>query len=112
MSVLQRTQRPRKRRNSALNPTLDKIRASEQELNRTGTEFLKIDIATALIFAKTALDTDDGAKKRRNQKSARKAYDTILRLAKKITLTDQDAKKLQQELRRLKTDLIQLGEAF
>jgi phage shock protein A len=112
MSVLQRTPRSRKRRNPVLNPTVAKIRASEQELNRTGTEFLKIDVATAQTFAKIALDTEDPAKKRRNQKSARKAYDTILRLAKKITLSDQDVSKLEQELRRLKADLIQLGEAF
>ena len=82
------------------------------EFNRTGTEFLKVDVATGLTFAKAALDSHDPEKKRRNQRSARKAYDTIVRMLKKITPTDADARQLDASLHQLKNELIQLGEIF
>ncbi len=49
-------------------------------------------------------------KKRRNQRSERKAYDTIVRMLKKITPTDADALQLNASLHQLKDELIQLGD--
>jgi len=86
--------------------------ASLRQFNRTGTQFLKVDVATGLTLAKAARDTQDAEKKRRNQKSARKAYDTIVRMLKKVTPTDADARQLNASLHQLKNELIQLGEIF
>lgn len=85
---------------------------TQQQFNRTGTEFLKVDVATALTFAATALNTDDPEKKRRNQRSARKAYDTVLRMTQKVTLTPQDAKELSKSLHLLRANLMRLGEVL
>lgn len=71
-----------------------------------------MDVVTGLTFAKAALDSRDVDKKLRNQKSARKAYDTIVRMLNKITPSEADAQQLQESLQQLKNDLIQLGETF
>jgi DNA invertase Pin-like site-specific DNA recombinase len=71
-----------------------------------------VDVVTGLTFAKAALDSRDEDKKLRNQKSARKAYDTIVRMLNKITPTDADARQLHESLQQLKSHLIQLGETF
>ena len=85
---------------------------TQQQFNRTGTEFLKVDVATALTFSESALNTHDPAKRRRNQRSARKAYDTILHLAKKIAISSGDVKELTDSLEQLKANLVRLGEVF
>lgn len=108
---------PGKRRQSAKapltvpKPTVAELRMAEAQFNRAGTEFLKVDVATALTFADTALTADDPEKKRRNQKSARKAYDTVLRMAKKVSLRDRDVQELKDGLQKLNAKLKQLGEA-
>jgi phage shock protein A len=93
-------------------PTVVDFARTEKEFNRAGTEFLKTDVATAITFSEAALNTDDPAKRIRNQKFARKAYDTILRLAQKITLQEEDAKQLSQGLEELKANLMRLGEVL
>lgn len=85
---------------------------SLREFNRTGTEFLKVDVATGLTLAKAALTTGSAEKRERNQKSARKAYDTIVRILNKITPTEADAKELNDSLDELKANLVKLGETF
>ena len=92
--------------------TREQLLASKRQFNRTGTEFLKVDVVTGLTFAKAALDSRDEDKKLRNQKSARKAYDTIVRMLNKITPSKADAQQLHENLQQLKNDLIQLGESF
>lgn len=92
--------------------TREQLLASKRQFNRTGTEFLKVDAVTGLTFAKAALDSRDEEKKLRNQKSARKAYDTIVRMLNKITPSDADAQQLHESLHQLKNQLIQLGEPF
>ena len=108
---------PDKRRQSAKGPltvpkpTVEDLRRVETQFNHAGTEFLKVDVATALTFAETALTADDPEKKQRNQKSARKAYDTVLRMANKVALPDQAAQELKDGLQKLNAKLKQLGEA-
>lgn len=97
---------------AAPKPTVDSFFATEERLRQTGTDFLKIDVSTALTFAQTALETDDPVKKKRNQASARKAYDTVLRLVEKVSLNDADASELRLGLSRLKSDLVRLGEVL
>ena len=93
-------------------PTREELLASSQQLNRVGTEFLRADIATGRTLVEAALSSDDPEKKRRNQKSARKAYDTVVRMLKKITPNDADVQELNAGLQRLKADLVELGEVF
>jgi hypothetical protein len=92
--------------------TVDKLLANGKEFNRVSTDFLKIDAATGLTFAGIALQTDDATKKQRNRLAARKAYDTIRRLAKGVDLTPNDAQVLSRDLGRLKSELQTLGETF
>jgi hypothetical protein len=85
---------------------------SKLQFNRAGIDFLKIDLAAALTFSNSARITDDPARKRRNRRSARKAYDTIARLAKRVDLSETEAAEIRQCLQRLKCELLALGETF
>jgi hypothetical protein len=93
-------------------PAVDELLANGKEFNRVSTDFLKVDAATALTFAGIALQTHDVVRKRRNQRAARKAYDTIRRLAKDVALAGDDAEMLAGALARLKSKLQTLGEVF
>lgn len=99
-------------RYAAPRPTAIEMLALGKQFNQTGTEFLKVDVATALTFASTARLSQDPAKKLRNRKSARLAYDTVTRMIERVTLGASDAAELTANLKRLKAELIELGEAF
>lgn len=92
--------------------TTDEVLATRQSLNRISTDFLKVDIQTAFTFTRIALQTEDPVRKRRNRRSARTAYDTVLRLMGKIQLSESDARVLDSKLKRLKSELRELGETF
>ena len=112
MSVTEKRRPTRKTRHTVPPPTAADLMQTEEQFNRVGTDFLKVDVATALTFSETALDSDDPGKKQRNQRSARKAYDTILRMAQKIALHEKDANELNHSLEQLKANLMRLGETF
>jgi hypothetical protein len=98
---------------AAKRPTIDQFLAVNIELNRTRAEFLKVDVQTALTFAAIALQSEnDLGKRRRNQRNARRGYDTILRLVQKVSLNEADAEMLTRNLGRLKSELQELGESF
>jgi hypothetical protein len=98
---------------AAKKPTVDEILKVGAELNRTGTDFLKVDLKTALSFSNFALQSvDDPTKRQRNRRNARRAYDTVLRLLKRVSLSDDDAQRMNRNLERLKTELQHLGETF
>ena len=109
---------PKKRRRNkepkyaAPKPTIDELLASRSRLNRVSADFLKVDIETALTFASLALQTGNSEKKQRNCRAARKAYDTVVSLIDRVTLDQNDAQFLSRNLRRLKSELVQLGEVF
>jgi hypothetical protein len=80
------------------------------DLNTTEVRFLKIDLDVALTFAETALHAQgDSEKKFRNQANALYAYDTLLRLRERVTLTRADASEIEKRLQRVKFALEQLG---
>jgi hypothetical protein len=112
MRVPEKSRSPRTPRLTVPKPTVADLEKTERQLNRAGTDFLKVDAATALTFSQNALTADDPSKKARNQKSARKAYDTILRMSNKVALTDRDAEELRAALQQLKANLVKLGEVF
>jgi hypothetical protein len=97
---------------AALKPTLQEVIVSLGQLNRTSAEFLKTDVETALLFSSIALQTEDLPKKQRNRQNARRGYDTILRLAGRIRLSNDDEQLLSKKLGRLKSELQSLGEVF
>jgi hypothetical protein len=82
------------------------------DTNRARADFLLIDAEVALTFAGIALAAKDEEKKRRTTQTARKAYDTILRLRKNADLTDAEGIKLDRSLLRLKSELQRLGETI
>ena len=89
-----------------------KVRA-EHEAARIGAKFLLVDSEIALTFSGIALeatDKDDKEKRRRTTQTARKAYDSILRLRNNITLADGERDKLDANLQRLKSELQRLGQ--
>jgi hypothetical protein len=110
--MAQKGPRPREFQYAVARPTADEIIASGARLNRASVNFLKIDVATALTFSEIALQTPDSEKQRRNRRSARKAYDTVLRLMGRVSLTKDDAQSLSRNLQRLKSELVRLGETF
>lgn len=75
-------------------------------------DFLKVDSEMGLTFSGMALVTDDLRKRERITRSARKAYDTVLRLKPGVPLTKVDADRLDRNLRRLRSELETLGETF
>jgi hypothetical protein len=97
---------------AAPKPTVNDLLTSKSRANRASIEFLKVDLQTALTFAALASNTKDPAKKARNQRAARKAYDTILRLIDRVALTEDEASFFQQNLFRLKRELMDLGEVL
>ena len=80
--------------------------------NELRVQFLKIDSEIALTFSNIALTTQDPQRKRRTIQSARKAYNTIIRLQEDTELTDADQHYLEVNLRRLKRELQSLGQKF
>ena len=85
---------------------------SRERLNRASTEFLKLDIETALTFLTIARDTHDDSRQRRNLRSARRAYDTVLRFSDRVILSDEDRDALRSGLKRLRSELESFGERF
>jgi predicted RNase H-like nuclease (RuvC/YqgF family) len=75
-------------------------------------DFLRVDTKMGLTFSGIAQLTDDVATRERLTRSARKAYDTIVRLKKSLSLTEVEADILDRDLRRLRSELESLGEAF
>jgi len=97
---------------AAAKPTVDEMLSSRERLNRASTDFLKIDLETALTFVKAAQQTNNEFRKRRNRLAARKAYETIMKLISKVRLTTEDGLRMKEGLYRLKTALEELGEQF
>ncbi len=91
---------------------MDEILAAIARHNKTSADFLKTDIETALTFASIARNAENSADRARNLRSARRAYDTVVRLVERVELTDHDARILGRSLARLKSELRGLGEEF
>jgi len=93
-------------------PTVEDIFPSRKQAIRVSTDFLKLDLATALTFTGIAFSTQNPQLKERNRRSARRAYDTVVHLRGKIEVSESDAEILKEGLRRLRSELRKLGEKF
>jgi len=77
----------------------------------TEVDFLRTEIRTGLTFARIARESKRTSPKRsRNRTNGRKAYDTVLRFAPKVSLSDEEAEDINSKLKQLKTELKDLGE--
>ena len=83
-----------------------------ERTNELGAQFLQIDSEIALTFSGIALGASNEEKKRRAAQTARKAHDSIMRLRKRIELTDAQRQKLDANLQKLKSELQSLGQEF
>ena|SRR5215469_5538207 len=83
-----------------------------ERTNQMGAQFLQIDSDVALTFSGIALRANDEGTRSKTARTARNAYDTIIRLRKGIELTEAQRDKLDVNLQRLKIELQQLGQSF
>jgi phosphoenolpyruvate carboxylase len=88
------------------------VEATLDRINRASTEFLKIDLETALTFTNIARQTSDISRRERNCLAARKAYDAVERLVQKVDLNKQDKNTIKKGMQQLKTELEALGQTF
>ena len=75
-------------------------------------DFLKIDTQLGLTFSGIALLTDDLPRRERVTLSARKAYETVLKLKRGVALSAVDADSFDRNLGRLRRELETLGQTF
>lgn len=90
--------------------SMPRRRALDTRTNRLRANFLQIDSEVALTFSGIALQESKPEKRKRTTLTARKAYDTIMRLMKDTALSDADRDRLDANLRRLKGELQSLGQ--
>lgn len=85
----------------------------QRDINKNAAEFLCVDLDTALTFAQMASSSARNPEARlRNRKNARTAYDTVMRLKEKVTLSPEESALMGEKLDALKRILLELGEAF
>ena len=92
---------------------LERSRELQHQTKDAGLAFLMTDLDTALTFAQSALQAgNDSDKKMRNQTNARKGYDAILHLSRRIAplCTEVEKQDLERKFGILKDALEQLGE--
>ena len=83
-----------------------------KELDKLKVDFIRTDLDVALSFAEIARQTDEREKAIRNQQNARKGYDAGFQFMSTAKITDFDREVIGVKLRRLKSALLDLGEAL
>ncbi len=87
--------------------------AVEKNANAARVKALMADLAAGLAFAKIASErTADSTKRERNRRNARKAYDSVVKFAKRASLASTEERALNDGLAKLKSALEQLGDTF
>lgn len=82
-------------------------------MESAGFEFLISDLDLALTLTQIAMKSgSNAARKKRNQRNARRAYDTVQQLANRIGLTGTHRKEFDRRLEKLRSELRKLGEEF
>ena len=92
---------------------IQRLKSKSEEINnsaqRVHANFLITDLDLALILAGTALDAPPGSDKRlRNIPRVHEAYDTVLRLRKRVRFTPLEAGELKAKLSQVKSALEKL----
>lgn len=86
------------------------ILSAIDQLRRTGAEFLKIDLATALTFAEIARTSTEPERRERNRRNAARAYRGVSELLRRANLTPDEAEEIAKLTAELKQKLQTLGE--
>lgn len=92
--------------------TLPSLEDLAERLDRVQTDFLKIEISLGQTFSGIALDTKDPETRSRNQRAARKAFDTALRFLDRVGPSGDETRLLEKNLLLLRLQLARLGETF
>lgn len=86
---------------------------SSWQIGNAGFTFLVSDLELALTFTRIATNSVRNANRReRNQRNARRAYDSVQKLAAGALLTEDQRDELDATTARLKSELENLGEIF
>jgi len=75
-----------------------------------GTEFLRAELFAGMTRANIAQNTSDEAKKQRNCREARKAYDAVLQFLPTTFLSQEEKDEIDTKLSDLRFALRSLGE--
>lgn len=81
-------------------------------IDRTGFEFLMTEVRVGLTLAGAASSRRTPLRRARRIGAARHAYDTIVRLAARLQLDEQQQRTLKRGTENLRSELEQLGEVF
>ena len=84
---------------------------SSEQAKRVAVQFLQIESEIALTFSGIALTANNGEKRIRAAQTARKAYETIMRLRQRFQLTDAENHILDANLQRVQSELQSLGSS-
>lgn len=79
------------------------------ESNQIGVQFLLADLAVGITFLNVAEVTQIGATRSRNVRSAREAYETVLRLLPRVTPSEDEQALLNAKIAELKQRLMSAG---
>jgi signal transduction histidine kinase len=83
-----------------------------QKFKSLGVSFLDTEVDIGLACARAALHPGNSPEwKLKNQTNAQKAYDTFVRLRKKLALTEADLQKIQDKVLQLESSLGQLRQS-
>jgi hypothetical protein len=91
---------------------MNELRAARDRLTRVTMQSLKIEVELGLTFAEIALQTTDPYRQKRMCDKARNSHDNVSQLFYRIPLTQEDARSIANNLDRLRSSLITLGEFF
>ena len=83
----------------------------ELRSSQVGMNFLRTEVETALLFASLAFQARDSEKRRRNLQNARKGYDTLRQLVRKLVLTPDERTEMRLKISEVRRQLITLGES-
>lgn len=102
----------KERAHAITRPTANELLAARERMNSVRVECVKVDLETALTFAKIARQTHDDLRKQRICSAARKAYDVVVTMIQKVELTADDRGEVKRGLMQLQSELRALGETF
>lgn len=88
-----------------------KGQAQLSSLTQAGFDFLSTDVEAGMLFARIAeAAPTNSEKRRRNQRRARRAFDTVKRFSARWKLTSSERSELNASLKQLRKRLEGLGE--
>jgi hypothetical protein len=85
------------------------FRELREQTNTIGIDFLLTDISTAHVFLDVAETTGVEENRKRNRANAQLAYDTVLRLLPRVTISAEQKRDFSTRLEVLRKRLVKAG---